>query len=60
MAEWLHDEVVIAESEGSAAVLVVSAVDDSLHAREYMCRITTPYGVQEANTTITVTGKLFC
>ena len=57
-AEWLQGEVVITESEGSGAVLVVSEVDDSLHDREYTCRTTTPYGVQEVSTTITITGKL--
>ena len=55
-AEWLYNDVVVADSLGAEAVLVIPAVNDSLHNRQYRCRITTPYGVQESNTTITVTG----
>ena len=55
-AKWLYGDVVIAESQGAEALLVIPAVNDSLHNRQYWCRVTTPYGVQERNTTITVTG----
>lgn len=57
MAEWLYNDVVIAQSLTGEALLVIPAVNDSLHNRQYKCRITTPYGVQERNTTITVTGN---
>lgn len=55
-AEWLYNNVVVAESLGAEALLVIPAVNDSLHNRQYRCRITTPYGMQQRNTTITVTG----
>lgn len=57
IAEWLYDEVVISQSVGSEALLMISAVNDSMHSRQYLCRVTTPYGMQEINTTLTVTGK---
>lgn len=56
IAEWLFDDQVIVQAEGGQVNLVIPAVNDSLHNRLYICRITTPYGVQERNTTITVTS----
>ena len=56
-AEWLYNEDVIAQSVSSEVLLVIPAVNDSLHNRQYTCRVTSPYGVQERNTTITVTGS---
>lgn len=56
-AEWLHNDTVVAENVGSEAVLVIPAVNDSLHNEQYECRITTPFGVQERSTTLTVSGE---
>ena len=56
MAEWLYNEVVITQSAAAEALLVIPVVNDSLHNMQYKCRITTPFGVQERNTTITVIG----
>ena len=56
VTEWLYDGRVIVQSEDIQASLVIPAVNDSLHNQQFMCRIITPYGVQERNTTITVTG----
>ena len=56
MAEWLYNDVVIAQNLSGGALLVIPAVNDSLHNRQYKCRVTTPFGMQESNTTITVTG----
>lgn len=58
MAEWLYNDVVIAQSTARDAVLVIPAVNDSLHNRQYKCRITYPFGVQERNTTVIVTGLI--
>lgn len=55
-AEWLYNDVVVAQSVASEVSLVIPAVNDSLHNRQYKCRITAPFGVQERNTTIIVTG----
>ncbi len=56
MAEWLYNDVVIAQSATGNVTLMISSVNDSLHNREYKCRITTPFGVQERNSTIITTG----
>ena len=48
----------VAEAEASQATLIIPAVNDSLHNRLYVCRITTPYGTQEGNMTIAVTGMI--
>lgn len=56
IAEWLFGDQVIVQAEASQVDLIIPAVNDSLHNRLYVCRITTPYGAQERNTTITVTG----
>lgn len=58
VAEWLFDSQVIVRSEASQGNLNIPTVNDSLHNRQYVCRITTPYGVQERNITVTVTGTL--
>lgn len=60
MTEWLYDGEVIVQSEGGAAYLEIPAVNDTIHGREYRCRITTPYSVEERNVTITTTCMLNC
>ena len=56
MAEWLYNDVVIVQSDTGNATLMIPSVNDSLHNREYECRITTPFGVQVINSTIITTG----
>ena len=58
-AEWLFNDRVIVQAEASQAMLIIPAVNDSLHNRLYICRITTQYGVQERNVTIRVTGMTY-
>ena len=55
--EWIYDDHVITQSATDTVNLVFSEVNDSLHKRQYLCRVTTPYGVIDRNTTITVTCK---
>ena len=57
MAEWLYSGIVIVTSFDADALLEIPAVNDSLHGREYVCRVKTPYGVQLKNTTIVVSGS---
>lgn len=59
MIEWLHDSEVLVQTEDEYAQLTIPAVNDSLHGREYRCKITSPYGILEKNITITTTCKLF-
>ena len=60
--EWLYGSAVIAQSLSDSAQLVFTVVNDTLHSRQYTCRTSTAYGVQERNTTITVSGIIlfFC
>ena len=58
LAEWLFEGQVVVEAEASQATLIIPTVNDSLHNSLYVCRITTPYGIQERNMTITVTGMM--
>ena len=58
MAEWLYNGVVIARSSEGGAILDITSVNDSLHGRQYSCRVATPYGIQLENTTIVVSGIL--
>jgi hypothetical protein len=58
MIEWLHGEKVLVLAEGGYAYLTIPAVNDSLHGREYQCKVTTLYGVLEKNITITTTRML--
>ena len=60
MAEWLYYDEVIAQNFANEVLLVVPTVNDSLHNRQYTCRITTSFGVQERNTTIIVSGIFLC
>ena len=45
--EWLYNHQVISYSTASQLELVFSPVNDSIHNREYTCRVTTSYGIQE-------------
>ncbi len=56
-AEWLYDGMVITQNTAGEAILEIPAVNDSLHNRQFTCRVATPFGVQERNTTITVTSQ---
>ena len=58
MIEWLHDGKVLVLAEDEYAYLTIPAVNDSLHGREYQCKVTTHYGVLEKNITITTRRML--
>lgn len=57
LIEWIYNSEVIGNSSSSSIDLSFSPVNDSIHGRQYTCRVTTPYGVQQQNVTITVQGK---
>ena len=59
MTEWLYNGVAVAQNLAADALLAIPVVNESLHNRQYTCRVTTSAGVLERNTTITVTSKLF-
>ena len=54
--EWIYNDEVIAQSPTNGAILDIPLVNDSLHGRQYSCRVTSLFGVQEKNTTLIVTG----
>jgi len=54
--EWIYNGAVIVQSSANGAILDIPLVNDSLHRRQYSCRVTSPFGVQEKNTTLIVTG----
>lgn len=45
--EWLYNLQVVSYSTASELQLVFSPVNDSIHGREYTCRVTSSYGIQE-------------
>ena len=55
--EWLYGGEVVVRSSAHSAELQFDPVNDSIHDRQYTCRVISPYGIQERNTTVTVTGK---
>ena len=54
--EWLYSDIVVSNSSSSVAELTFDPVSDDLHGRVYICRVTSPYGVQLGSTTISVLG----
>ena len=45
--KWLHNNIVVGFSSESELELVFDSVNDSIHNEEFICRITSPYGIQE-------------
>lgn len=56
--EWIYNNAIVVNSSTQPQIgLSFSPVNDSVHGRQYTCRVTTPYGMQEKNITIFVQGK---
>ena len=55
--EWLYNNEVIMSTEDAQLNLTFSPVHDTVHNRQYTCRVSTSYGVQERNITIRVEGN---
>ena len=45
--KWLHNHLVVGHSSESELQLVFDSVNDSIHNEEFICRTTSPYGIQE-------------
>ena len=56
--EWIYNNKVIVTSSSPQLGLSFSPVNDSIHGRQYTCRVTTQFGIQEKNVTVLVQGKL--
>ena len=56
--QWWYSNQILAESTEQSAQLVFSPVNDSIHGKQYTCRVNSPYGIQEERATITVACEL--
>ena len=57
--EWLYNNETIVNSTASQLDLSFNPVNDSIHGRQYTCRVTTPYGIQEKRLTIQIRGRAY-
>lgn len=55
--EWLHNNETILSSTTSQLDLSFNPVNDSIHGKQYTCRVTTPYGITEERLTIQIRGN---
>lgn len=56
--EWLHGNATIMSSTTSQLDLSFNPVNDSIHGNQYICRVTTPYGIKEERLTIQIGGTV--
>jgi len=55
--EWLYNRRVISQVTGNVLQLIFNPVSDTIHNRQYICRVTSPYGIQEKTIRIIATGS---
>jgi len=55
--EWLYNRGVIYQVTGDVLQLIFNPVNDTIHNRQYTCRVTSPYGIQEKTIRIVATGS---
>ena len=57
---WLNNELVSSttSSTDDELVLTFDPVPDSIHGNIYLCRVTSPYGVQEQSYEVMASSKL--
>ena len=58
MTEWLLNGRAVQNSTHSQIQLLFNPVMDTIHSRQYTCRVTSPYGIQEQTIIITAEGRL--
>ena len=60
--EWFAQNngtsTLLATSTSSTRALVFSRVSLDMHGAQYTCHVTSPYGTQERNITVTTEGKV--
>ena len=58
--EWFLDGLVVLSNTGQQELeLTFNPVPDTIHNSEYSCRVTSPYGTQEASHRVTAEGRLY-
>lgn len=55
--QWLYEDDAIVTSSDSTAELVLSPVTDELHLRQYVCVVTTSFGMEDRTVSVSVQGK---
>ena len=55
--QWLLDGVTVASSLAAQDELLFPVVGEELHGRDYVCQVTTPYGVVERDRRIIAQGE---
>ena len=45
--KWLHNNIVVRYSSESELQLIFDSVNDTIHNEEFICRVTSSYGIQE-------------
>ena len=57
--EWFLDGQVVLSNTGQQELeLTFNPVPDTIHNSEYSCRVTSPYGTQEASHRVTAEGRV--
>lgn len=57
--EWLYNNEIVVSSTASQLDLSFDPVSDSIHGRQYTCKVITPYGIQEERLTIQIRGRVY-
>ena len=55
--EWLYNGGEVQSSTAPQAQLLFNPVNDTIHNRQYTCRVTSPYGVQQQTISVTAEGR---
>lgn len=58
LTQWLYNFKVVSSSASKELQLTFNPVNDTIHGREYICRTTTPYGIQEESVRVVSQSKL--
>ena len=58
--EWLQNGQVVVSSTGYEVQLSFNPVNDTIHNKEYTCRATSPYGIQEESVSVITQSKCLC
>ena len=56
--QWIYNLQVLNSTSSSEVQLSFSPVNETIHGREYTCRSTSPYGIQESTYQITTQSEL--
>jgi len=55
--QWIYNFQVVNSTSTSAVQLSFNPVNETIHGREYTCRSTSPYGIQESTYQVTTQSE---